>query len=258
MGISMEVLEQYYPIFAVIIVPLIIFIVLISYIWFKDKYEREPAGLVMLMFFWGAGVAFLSLLIENSAQGLMTSLYFAILFAPFLEELLKGLGLLLLSRHKEYEGIMDGLVYGVAVGAGFAFLGDALYGLSFLYTGTFMAALTAVLTRSLIEPLAHPFFSAWFGAEIGKSKMRIKGPKDEIIEIRVGGRITSFIVALLTVFTLHALWNYVAIMSIIDIAQASLHAVLVVVLFISLFICKIKDGVAFEKLVFEVPRKRRK
>jgi len=242
--------EQYYPIIAIAIGPLIIFVLFLMYVWYKDKYEKEPKSYVLLMFIWGAVSAVIALFVE-SALGITGENFLAmVIFVPIWEEALKGVGLIWFSKNPEYEGIMDGLVYGTAVGAGFALASDVFYGISLLSVGL-ASAITAVIARAVVEPVSHPFFSGYFGAEIGKINIKIPTKGGEHLELKIKGREFSLFISFLTVVLMHSIWNYIAVTSLMDVAKASVYAILIILLFICLLLVKIKDGIVFDALVYE-------
>ena len=103
-----------------------------------DRNHKEPWRLVLVAAAWGAVVA-TALVVwgetvwESSAQhalvpgpGLDTSLAF---MAGILEELAKGLAVLLLFlvMRRDFDDVVDGIVYGAAVGLGFNFLESISY-----------------------------------------------------------------------------------------------------------------------------------
>ena len=103
-----------------------------------DRNHKEPWRLVLVAAAWGAIVA-TSLVVwgetvwEQSAQhalvpgpGLDTSLAF---MAGILEELSKGIAVLLLFlvMRNEFDDVVDGIVYGAAVGLGFNYLESISY-----------------------------------------------------------------------------------------------------------------------------------
>ena len=111
-----------------------------------DLYEREPLRYVVPVFVWGFTVAFVVSLIFNtlsqvtisSIAGRQTGFLATVVFvAPVVEESIKGLAVLLafvvsylVARRRgaiEFSGVMDGIVYGSAVGFGFAIAEDLLY-----------------------------------------------------------------------------------------------------------------------------------
>jgi RsiW-degrading membrane proteinase PrsW (M82 family) len=115
-----------------------------------DLYEREPLRYVIPVFVWGFAVATTVSLVFNtlfqltlsSVTSVKTASFFtAVVEAPVVEECSKGFALLLIffiaylvrrrSGLMEFAGVMDGIVYGSAVGFGFAIAEDLLYGLQY-------------------------------------------------------------------------------------------------------------------------------
>ena len=111
-----------------------------------DLYEREEFKYVIPVFLWGMTGAVVISLFFNSLFGAVLGAVFggeaaqtltAIFVAPVVEEGAKGLALLLafavasvvaLRRGGiEFSGVMDGIVYGSAVGFGFAIVEDISY-----------------------------------------------------------------------------------------------------------------------------------
>ena len=143
-----------------------------------DLYEREPLRYVVPVFVWGFAVATtISLIFNTAAQftlssvvdkqeaGFLTSIF----VAPVVEESSKGLALLLiflvayLARRRsgliEFAGVMDGIVYGSAVGFGFSIAEDILYGVQF-------GAETFVMRR-IFGGFAHAAFTSLTGIGVG-------------------------------------------------------------------------------------------
>ena len=131
----------------------------------------------MFAFLWGALVAVvgafflntfgLKLLVEARwTDPLETG---AVYLAPFTEETLKGLGILLiyLLRRREFDGIIDGIVYAGLIGAGFAFSENILY-LGQAYNEYGGEGLTSTfVVRGLMGPFGHPLFTSLTGIGIG-------------------------------------------------------------------------------------------
>jgi RsiW-degrading membrane proteinase PrsW (M82 family) len=143
-----------------------------------DLYEREPLRYVVPVFVWGFTVAVVASLIFNlifaftvtTIAGKQVANFFtAVVGAPIIEECSKGLALLLiffvayLARRRsgliEFAGVMDGIVYGSAVGFGFAIAEDILYGMQF-------GAETFVVRR-IFGGFAHAAFTSLTGIGIG-------------------------------------------------------------------------------------------
>jgi RsiW-degrading membrane proteinase PrsW (M82 family) len=88
------------------------------------------------------------------------------------------------------DGIMDGLVYGVAAGLGFAATENFLYGLGW------GAAVT--VTRAFLTPIAHATWSAIVGVGYG---------------MRAEGKVDSVLPYFLLAMALHFVWDYYAFLS---------------------------------------------
>jgi len=174
------------------------------YLWL-DRYEAEPPSLLIFAFAWGAGVATFGALVINTASSQAikaaggdpsTS---AVLVAPFVEEALKGLAvvLVLLLRRREFDGIVDGLVYAGMAGIGFAFVENVLYlGRTLADAGGAGTAFVFVL-RCVVSPFAHPLFTSATGVGLGVAA-RTRRPW-----VRVVAPLAGYLVAVL----LHGAWN---------------------------------------------------
>lgn len=151
-------------------------------VWWLDRYEKEPWGLLAATFFWGAmpaiflslaaefvlGVPFAGLLGETAAELIQASLV-----APVVEELVKGVAILLvfLIFRAEFDGLLDGIVYGALVGFGFAMTENGLYFLGALLEGDAGTWLMVVFVRTLVFGLNHGLFSAIVGMGFGYAAM---------------------------------------------------------------------------------------
>jgi RsiW-degrading membrane proteinase PrsW (M82 family) len=148
-------------------------VVVATYLWL-DRFENEPTSLLAFAFSWGAGVATLGALVINSAsiaaiqQAGGDTTAGVVLVAPAVEEALKGAGVLviLLLNRREFDGVVDGLVYAGLVGIGFAFVEDVLYLGRTVQTHDGATAMVFVL-RCLASPFAHPLFTAATGIGLG-------------------------------------------------------------------------------------------
>jgi RsiW-degrading membrane proteinase PrsW (M82 family) len=151
--------------------------------WLADYYEREPFRFIVGMFMWGVMATFFAFFINTTFSlilGLVLSagfaeLVLAVFIAPVVEETSKGLGLLVLSGHHEFNGIFDGILYGFAIGMGFAFIENWLYfatNASPIAVGGLGDWTYNILYRSFLCSLAHGCFTGATGATIGLVKMK--------------------------------------------------------------------------------------
>ena len=143
-----------------------------------DLYEREPLRYVIPVFIWGFAVATTVSLVFNtlfqltlsSVTSVKTASFLtAVVEAPVVEECTKGAALLLiffisyLARRRsglvEFAGVMDGVVYGSAVGFGFSIAEDLLYGLQF--------GPETYIVRRIFGGFAHASFTSLTGIGIG-------------------------------------------------------------------------------------------
>ncbi len=184
-----------------------VFPVVAAILWL-DRYEHEPPAQLVFAFVWGAFVAtFVSLVLNTSSMELIRAAggdpdSAAVLVAPVVEESTKGLAVLLLFlfRRREFDGVVDGVVYAALAGVGFAFVENVLYlGRSFADDGATVTAVTFVV-RCLFSPFAHPLFTAAIGVGVGIAASR-RSPV-----LRVLAPLAGWGVAV----GLHALWNATA------------------------------------------------
>ena len=175
------------------------FPVMILICFWLDRYEPEPARYRLAALGWGAvaAVAF-SFVGEQLVFGLSGSNEFVnvAVAAPVVEELGKGLFLVavVIFRHAELNGPLDGIIYGALVGIGFAFVEDIVYYLQSLQSG--QLGITFFL-RGVIGPFAHPLFTAATGLAIGIA----------VTTRRPGVRILAPILGFLAAVVMHGIWN---------------------------------------------------
>ena len=157
-------------------------LVLVFYIFRKDRLHPEPPKQLMKAFTWGvvAGIlamgtsAFLMSLGLHSGspeESFSTNLSLAFWGAGFPEELCKLLVLwLFLRRCADFDEHVDGIVYAVCVGMGFAALENCLYVFAELYHGDHVSWADAVtgtlqlsITRGLLSVPGHFGFAVLMG-----------------------------------------------------------------------------------------------
>lgn len=152
----------------------------LAFIWWLDRYEREPFLAVALTFVWGATVAIALALVGSELllgvlQSAQVSVDFAVtatLVAPLAEEPAKALVLLFLLLGRNFDNTTDGLVYGAATGLGFAMTENFLYFASAAAQGDQAQWQQLVLIRGSFTALMHCAASASFGAMLGRLRYR--------------------------------------------------------------------------------------
>lgn len=149
-----------------------------------DRYEKEPKILLGAAFGWGMIVAAGGAFILNTAFGVaiysLTGSEGAAEFgttsiiAPIIEESLKGLAVLIvfLLFRKEFDSIMDGIVYAAITAMGFAAVENVLYIYRNGYEESGWAGFwTLVIIRVLLVGGMHPFFTSFTGIGLAISRM---------------------------------------------------------------------------------------
>ena len=164
------------------VVPTIVYVLVL---WWFDRYEKEPRRLLWTVFLWGAVPAVILSVIGESVLGepLATlgeqgaELVSSSLLAPLIEELTKGLAVLLLFLvfHREFDDVLDGIIYGATVGFGFAMTENVFYFMSSLQQGGLDSLSGLVLMRGVVFGLNHALFTATFGAALGYARIHQGG-----------------------------------------------------------------------------------
>ncbi len=143
---------------------------ILIYIYFRDKYEKEPVWLLIKGFILGAIIvipcAFIEVLtsaIFPSSEPYSSALWNGFMVAGLTEELLKFLCVLLLFwRNKNFNEKFDGIVYAVFVSLGFAALENIFY--------VFDEGLSVGILRAFTAVPAHALFGIIMGFYIGLAR----------------------------------------------------------------------------------------
>jgi len=136
----------------------------------------------------------------------VASAVLAIFLAPVVEETAKGLGVLIISGHHELDNTFDGILFGFAIGMGFAAVENWLYfaaNANPIAVGGLTAWTYTILYRSVLCSLAHGCFTATTGAFVGffRSHSRLR-------DFAWAG----FLIGLPLAAALHSLFNFTAIL----------------------------------------------
>lgn len=152
-----------------------IVIVLPLFLW-VDRLEAEPARMMWFAFLWGALIATSGSLVLNTVAalvfaglGLDPDVATAVIAAPIVEELFKGLGLVVIFvfARREFNGVVDGIAYAGVIAIGFAYVEDILYlGQNYRELGQ-EGLIATFVVRCLITPFAHPMFTVCTGIAFG-------------------------------------------------------------------------------------------
>ena len=180
-----------------------------AFIYWLDRYEKEPRVLLGVVFIWGAVVAVIGALVLQLvlSQGVLVltgssaaeEIASSSLFAPVTEEVFKGLAVFLvfLFFRREFDSVLDGIVYAAITALGFAATEDALYYFGAFMNGGMGGLGTLFFLRFIIFGWQHAFFTSFTG--IGLAVARLSRG--------VGVRIFAPILGLALAIFAHSLHN---------------------------------------------------
>ena len=188
-------------------------IILLIYIYAKDRVEKEPFKLLFKLFIFGAliaipvavaevvlddfvllGVVFRSAWIEVDGAVYWDSIPYYIyhitkyiLVVALCEELGKYLVLKkITANNREFNSLFDGIVYAVFVSLGFAALENVIYVVKGAISGGMSAGIYVALIRTVSAVPAHMFFAILMGYNYSLSHIYGKAAALEIEYARMG------------------------------------------------------------------------
>ena len=222
------------------IVPMTFYLV---FLWKFDKYEPEPLKLVLFHFLWGASAAIIlgiigSKLVSIPLQLVITvpekiSLLQIIFVAPLIEELSKGALLFKTKNDRRFDNLIDGLVYGGAIGLGFGMTENFLYFITF--GDSLQNLLWLIVIRSGFSAVMHGMATAAFGALLSVSKYSEEKSKK------------LFVVAgLLIAVSIHFIWNFS-----VSFSNTFLFGLFFIVVIVGIFITVFIFALKFEKQIIK-------
>lgn len=173
-----------------------------------DRWEPEPKRLLYLAFTWGAAVSIavtmllqpLFLVGHEFAGQAAAETYMVTVQAPIVEEVAKGLGLLvlLLAARRHFDGPVDGVVFAFTIAAGFAFTENILYFGRAIADPVESGNLAQVFVlRGIMSPFTHAVFTGTTGLVMGFAARHG----------HTGAALPAFAVGLLPAMFLHNRWN---------------------------------------------------
>jgi RsiW-degrading membrane proteinase PrsW (M82 family) len=176
--------------------------IILFYVYFRDKYDREPLKLLIFAVVAGLIIVIPVVIVERLLMRMMPSFgqvaeaaYQAFIVAGFTEELFKFLALyLLVWRSPSFNEKFDGIVYAVFVSLGFAAVENVMYVMDGGYQTAIVRAITAVP--------AHALFGITMGYYFGIAHM--------YSELR-----SSYLIkALLMPILLHGIYDFILMVGI--------------------------------------------
>ena len=136
---------------------------LLKYVLVRDKYKREPRRLIGITFLLGA-LGIIPATIIELLLGFNNILVTTFLSVAVVEETMKYLAVRVKAYNSSsFSEVMDGIVYGVAAGLGFATIENIFYVFGF---GTISTA----LIRAFMSVPSHAAYGGIMGFYLGMAK----------------------------------------------------------------------------------------
>ncbi len=154
-----------------------------------DRNEKEPWWLILTALLWGAagatfvsgvvndlfGMAATSAVGDAAVAGQLTASF----SAPFIEELTKGTAVLALFIvfRREFDNVLDGVLYGALVGLGFAWFENITYYVNGAAMGGFGEMLKLGWMRGIVSGMggSHAAYTGLTGLGFGLVRVSRKG-----------------------------------------------------------------------------------
>lgn len=165
-----------------------------------DRYDPEPWYALLMALAWGAIAACgISALVNSIVGAALGDVVGMVVSAPVVEEGTKGLLVLgyLYFLRREFDGVVDGIIYATFVAIGFAGVENVIYySRAGLDPQEDALQITFVL-RGVLTPWAHPLFTSMTGIGVGLAREST----NPIV------RLIAPVAGYAGAVTLHAIWN---------------------------------------------------
>lgn len=169
-----------------------------AFVYWLDRYEKEPKILLGAAFLWGMLVAAGGAFIINTVFGVgiyiftgsesAAELGTVSFIAPIVEEFLKGsaVAIVFFLFRNEFDSILDGIVYASIVALGFAATENSFY----IYNSGYQEAgwgglITLIFVRVILVGWQHPFFTSFTGIGFAVARLN-KNPLVKFIAPLIG------------------------------------------------------------------------
>lgn len=173
-------------------------------VWWLDRYEREPVGMVVLFFLYGAvmspplTIGLHVLLVLPLARWLPPAVLAeatTVVLAPLLEEIVKSAALLVFWKNRNFDNATDGIVYGSAIGFGFGMTENLVFFAGAQWQAGNVDVLPMILFRSIFSATLHALTTGLVGYFLGQVKFQ----KCKLLPKLIWGLLLAVLV--------HVFWN---------------------------------------------------
>ncbi len=153
------------------------------FLYWLDRYEKEPRWLLLATFFWGGFVAIIGTLIVASIfeigfsfvlnDAVLEDIAGGSITAPLVEEFMKGMAVMVVffMFRKEFDSILDGIIYGGIAGLGFAATENVFYFLGQYSDAGWGGMFANFALRVGVFAWGHPFYTAFTGLGFAVARM---------------------------------------------------------------------------------------
>lgn len=167
------------------ILPMLFYAMILYWI---DRFEKEPIPMLVGVFLWGMVIASGGAFILNTilgetvyavtASSSVASIFTGAISAPFIEEGLKGLAVLLvfLFFRSEFDTPLDGIVYAGITALGFAAVENSVYIWRGYLEGGWAQLFLLAFVRVILVGWQHPVYTAFTGLGLAFSRMSRRLP----------------------------------------------------------------------------------
>ncbi len=172
------------------------------FLWL-DRYDPEPIKTLAFAFAWGAVVAiFVSSIFNGIFKQAFGDFLTGVISAPLIEEGSKGVGVLLIAVlfKRDFDSVLDGIVYAGVVALGFATMENVDYYGDSLMSGGAQSLVGTFIVRGILSPFSHVLFTCMTGIGCGIARETYNP------FLKFAAPLAGYVLAMM----LHALWNTLA------------------------------------------------
>jgi RsiW-degrading membrane proteinase PrsW (M82 family) len=172
------------------------------FLWL-DRFDPEPPRTLAFAFAWGATVSiFFSGIINDLFGAALGDTLTGIVTAPIIEEGFKGIGVLLVALlfRKDFDSVVDGIVYAGVVALGFATIENIDYYGRGLAQGGIGGLAGVFFIRGVLAPFSHVLFTCMTGIGCGIARET----HNQTLKL------AAPMIGCFGAMFLHALWNTLA------------------------------------------------
>lgn len=261
------------------------------YIYTKDRVEKEPFGLLMLLFLAGGALYLPAIYAENALIGLIDTAFEAkieysltgvatfastgdrishtllcgFVAVAFIEEAAKWLALYLITfKNKNFSHLFDGVVYSVFVSLGFAAAENVRYAVMDGWDTFIIRSLTSVPGQMIFGVIMGICYTAWHTYLLAKRKEKILADEGTVTVKKAVKSAPWLFLSFVLPFVIHGFYSFAEMYR--SETMAAIFYGFLIILFAVCFIYvrwlsavdKVDDEVAFRLLGAKYPELKNK